>query len=139
MAKNIKKELPQVLVLKRQFQQRFPNGQMVSLYHSDHLNQFVTIPLDNSHFSTTTESIIDQLSNISEVDGIDTIVFEDLSELNINKECADIILEYITENPDAINIINNSDTKFLELLEIAVNVTMSEESESDTNMELTDQ
>jgi len=139
MAKHIKKDLPQVLVLKRQFIQRFPNGQMVALYHSDHLNQFVTVPLDNSQFSSNTvESVLERLNYISENDDVETLVFEDLSELNINKECADIMLEFIASQPELLEAIVVSDKKFLELLEQAVNLS-SDIPESESNQELEEQ
>lgn len=138
MAKHIKKDLPQVLVLKRQFIQRFPNGQMVALYHSEHLNQFVTVPLDNSQFSSTTESVLERLNYISENDDVETLVFEDLSELNINKECADIMLEFIISQPELLEAVVVSDKKFLELLEQAVNLS-SDITESESTQELIEQ
>jgi hypothetical protein len=138
MAKQIKKELPQVLVLKRKFIQRFPNGQMVALYHSENLNQFITVPLDNSQFSSTTESVIEQLNCISENDNVDTLMFDDLSELNINKECADIILTYISSKPEILESFVESDKKFLEILEQAVNI-QSDIMESDNKQELIEQ
>ena len=138
MAKHIKKELPQVLVLKRKFIQRFPNGQMVALYHSENLNQFITVPLDNSQFSSTTESVLDQLNCISENNNVETLMFDDLSELNINKECADIILSHISDKPEILESFVTSDKKFLEILEQAVNI-QSDIMESDNKQELTEQ
>ena len=139
MTKHTKKDLPQVLVLKRQFIQRFPNGQMVALYHSDHLNQFVTVPLDNSQFSTnTTESVFERLNYIFENDDVETLIFEDLSELNINKECADIMLGFIKAQPELLEAIASSDKKFLELLEHAVNLS-SDITEYESNQESTEQ
>lgn len=135
MAKK-RKDLPQVLILKRQYIQRFPNGQQVALYHSDVLDQFVTVPLDGSQFSNTTESIIDQLNDISANDITETLVFQDLSELTINKECADIILSYIELNEEITESITLSDINFLELLKIAVEST-SDVKESDIKQELT--
>ena len=135
MAKHIKKELPQVLVLKRKFIQRFPNGQMVALYHSENLNQFITVPLDNSQFSSTTESVLDQLNCISENNNVETLMFDDLSELNINKECADIILSHISDKPELLESFVTSDKKFLEILEQAVNI-QSDIMESDNKQEL---
>ena len=135
MAKHIKKELPQVLVLKRKFIQRFPNGQMVALYHSENLNQFITVPLDNSQFSSTTENMINRLNCISENDNVETLMFDDLSELNINKECADIILSHILDKPEILESFVASDKKFLEILEQAVNI-QSDIMESDNKQEL---
>lgn len=135
MAKK-RKDLPQVLILKRQYIQRFPNGQQVALYHSDVLDQFVTVPLDGSQFSNTTESVISQLKDISDSDISETLVFEDLSELTINKECADIILEYFENNKEISESINLSDTFFLDVLKKAVEST-SDVMESDTEQELT--
>jgi hypothetical protein len=136
MAKK-KQDLPQVLILKRAFIQRFPNGQQVALYHSDHLNQYITVPLDGSQFSNTTESIMDTLSQISETDNVQTILFDDLSELHINKECADVILNFLESNVGLIDQINTSDKNFLEILEQAVQIT-SDIMESDQQQELTE-
>jgi hypothetical protein len=136
MAKK-KQDLPQVLILKRAFIQRFPNGQQVALYHSDHLNQYITVPLDGSQFSNTAESIMDTLSQISETDNVQTILFDDLSELHINKECADVILNFLESNVGLIDQINTSDKNFLEILEQAVQIT-SDIMESDQQQELTE-
>jgi uncharacterized damage-inducible protein DinB len=132
------KELPQVLVLKRAYIQRFPNGQQVALYHSDALNQFVTVPLDGSQFSNTTESFIDQLTQISENDATDTLRFDDASELNINKECADIILNFITSNEEILEHLSISDKSFLEVLEQAVQIDKLDSLEEFEQQELTD-
>jgi hypothetical protein len=132
------KELPQVLVLKRAYIQRFPNGQQVALYHSDALNQFVTVPLDGSQFSNTTESFIDQLTQISENDATETLRFDDASELNINKECADIILNFITSNEEISEHLSISDKSFLEVLEQAVQIDKLDSLEEFEQQELTD-
>jgi hypothetical protein len=132
------KELPQVLVLKRAYIQRFPNGQQVALYHSDALNQFVTVPLDGSQFSNTTESFIDQLTQISENDATETLRFDDASELNINKECADIILNFITSNEEISEHLSISDKSFLEVLEQAVQIDKLDSVEEFEQQELTD-
>jgi hypothetical protein len=131
------KELPQVLVLKRAYIQRFPNGQQVALYHSDALNQFVTVPLDGSQFSNTTESFIDQLTQISENDATETLRFDDASELNINKECADIILNFITSNEEISEHLSISDKSFLEVLEQAVQIDKLDSVEEFEQQELT--
>jgi hypothetical protein len=131
------KELPQVLVLKRAYIQRFPNGQQVALYHSDALNQFVTVPLDGSQFSNTTESFIDQLTQISENDATETLRFDDASELNINKECADIILNFITSNEEISEHLSISDKSFLEVLEQAVQIDKLDSVEESEQQELT--
>lgn len=133
------KELPQVLVLKRAYIQRFPNGQQVALYHSDALNQFVTVPLDGSQFSNTTESFIDQLTQISENDATDTLRFDDASELNINKECADIILNFITSNEEILEHLSISDKSFLEVLEQAVQIDKLDSLDESDQQELTQQ
>ena len=116
------KELPQVLVLKRSYTQRFPNGQQVALYHSEALNQFITVPLDGSQFTNTTESIVEQLNLISNSNETQTLLFNDCSELNINKECADIILSFIESNEELKEHLLISDKSFLEVLEHAVQV-----------------
>ena len=108
---------------------------MVALYHSENLNQFITVPLDNSQFSSTTESVLDQLNCISENNNVETLMFDDLSELNINKECADIILSHISDKPEILESFVTSDKKFLEILEQAVNI-QSDIMESDNKQEL---
>jgi Zn-dependent M32 family carboxypeptidase len=112
------KELPQVLVLKRTFVQKFPNGQQVALYHSDLLDQYITVPLIDSQFKTTKESVIEILNRISDEDIVENITFLDESELNINKECADIILNSgkINEMTFLEELIS-SEKSFLSLLE----------------------
>ena len=134
------KELPQLLVLKRTFTQRFPNGQQVALYHSEALDQYITIPLDGSQFSNTTESVLEQLKQISQENIVESILFKDLSELNINKECADIILNYIDsgniQEEQLLSLID-SDKEFLNILESAVqNSQQDSEEESEEKQEL---
>lgn len=119
MIKN--KTLPQILILKRKFTQRFPNGYEVGLYYSDDLQQYISIPLQDSHIGITKESVLESLNNISEQDIIDNIQFQDSSELTLNKECADIVLNYIKEHDDDISL---SDKSFLEILSKA---TITEE------------
>lgn len=129
MSKNKNKDLPQVLVLKRAFIQRFPNGQQVALYHSEHLDQYITVPLDGSHFSNTTESFVQQLKQISEQNDTQTLLFNDLSELNINKECADIILSFLENNEEIKEHLSISDKSFLEVLEQAVQIETPDSTE----------
>lgn len=126
MAKH--KELPQILVLKRTFIQKFPNGQTVGLYHSESLDQYIAIPItDSIKEEQTTESIIHKLKYISDTNEIQTIMFEDLSELNINKECADIILGFINESETNIQ---KSDKEFLSVLKLATeNTEINKEQE----------
>jgi hypothetical protein len=134
MAKK-KTELPQVLILKRAFIQRFPNGQQVALYHSEHLNQYITVPLDGSQFTNTAESVIEKLNQIVESDSVQTLLFDDLSELHINKECAEVILSFLESHEELIDQINISDKNFLEVLEQAAQV-ISDITESDQQQEL---
>jgi hypothetical protein len=138
MSKSKHKDLPQVLVLKRSYIQRFPNGQQVALYHSDHLDQFITIPLDGSQFSNTTEAVIEKLNQISENNDTQTILFDDLSELNINKECADVILKFVESHEELIDHLIISDKSFLEVLEQAAQI-ISDITESDQQQELIEQ
>jgi hypothetical protein len=129
MTKTLHKDLPQVLILKRTYVQRFPNGQQVALYHSEHLHQFITVPLDGSSFSNTTESVLEKLTQISENDDIGVIIFDDQSELNINKECADVILNFINNNEELAEELHVSDKSFLEILEQAAQLQSTDLSE----------
>ena len=136
--KKIHKDLPQILILKRTYVQRFPNGQQVALYHSEHLDQFITVPLDGSQFSSTTESVLEKLTQISENDDIGVIIFNDSSELNINKECADVILSFINNNEELAEQLHVSDKSFLEILEQAAQLQSTDLSEeSGQQQELT--
>jgi len=138
MTKTIHRDLPQVLILKRTYIQRFPNGQQVALYHSEHLNQYITVPLDGSQFSNTSESVLEKLTQISENDDIQSIIFNDLSELNINKECADVILNFISNNEELAEQLHVSDKSFLEILEQAAQLESTDLSEeSGQQQELT--
>jgi hypothetical protein len=138
MTKTIHRDLPQVLILKRTYIQRFPNGQQVALYHSEHLNQYITVPLDKSQFSNTSESVLEKLTQISENDDIQSIIFNDLSELNINKECADVILNFISNNEELAEQLHVSDKSFLEILEQAAQLESTDLSEeSGQQQELT--
>lgn len=138
MTKTLHKDLPQVLILKRTYIQRFPNGQQVALYHSEHLNQFITVPLDGSQFSNTTESVLEKLNQISENDDVGVIIFDDSSELNINKECADVILNFINSNEELAEQLQVSDKSFLGILEQAAQSQSSDLSEeSEKQQELT--
>jgi ethanolamine ammonia-lyase small subunit len=138
MTKTIHRDLPQVLILKRTYIQRFPNGQQVALYHSEHLNQYITVPLDGSKFSNTSESVLEKLTQISENDDIQSIIFNDLSELNINKECADVILNFISNNEELAEQLHVSDKSFLEILEQAAQLESTDLSEeSGQQQELT--
>jgi ethanolamine ammonia-lyase small subunit len=138
MTKTIHRDLPQVLILKRTYIQRFPNGQQVALYHSEHLNQYITVPLDGSKFSNTSESVLEKLTQISENDDIQPIIFNDLSELNINKECADVILNFISNNEELAEQLHVSDKSFLEILEQAAQLESTDLSEeSGQQQELT--
>lgn len=138
MTKKIHKDLPQVLILKRTYIQRFPNGQQVALYHSEHLDQFITVPLDRSGFSNTSESVLEKLNQISENDDIGAIMFNDSSELNINKECADVILNFINNHEELAEQLHVSDKSFLEILEQAAQLQSTDLSEeSGQQQELT--
>ena len=68
------------------------------------------------------------------------ILFKDLSELNINKECADIILNYIDSGniqEEQILSLIDSDKEFLNILESAVqNSQQDSEEESEEKQEL---
>ena len=116
------KSLPQLLLLKRKFITNFPNGYQVGLYYSDDLKQFISIPLQDSVTNITKESIIEQLQTISNDDVVDTIRFNDNSELNVNKEISDLVIEYHNNNDMSTFNFEESDTKFLELLSQATSI-----------------
>lgn len=125
---NKKKDLPQVLLLKKKYLYNFPNGQSVGLYYSDHLNQYITVMVENSP-ALKIESIINTLHGISEKDETDTVVFEDTSELNINKECADLVLNYIEKNQELLESISTSEGSFLEILKQASEALIESDEE----------
>lgn len=108
------KDLPQILMLQRVFIQKTPQGQQVALYHSDSLDHYIAIAIQEK--SITKESIIEELQLISQTEISNSITFKDDSSLTINKECADFILTSDLE----LENIEESDKEFLTFLEKAV-------------------
>lgn len=108
------KDLPQILMLKRVFIQKTPQGQQIALYHSDSLDHYIAIPLPEKQI--TKESILEELKEISLTEISNQIEFKDDSSLTINKECADFILNSELE----LENIEESDKEFLTFLEKAV-------------------
>lgn len=108
------KVLPATLLLKKKISQRL-NDIEVGLYQSDDLNQTIVI---TSQMLLKTESIGDTLKSISENNCIQSLVFEDETSLNIDKTCADLVLEYIEKNPN--EDICSSQKTFLYVLSKAI-------------------
>lgn len=94
----VNRELPQILILKRKYIQKFPNNFDVGVYYSEDLKQYIPISLQGSNPIIRKEEVINTLKSITEESEIVTLMFDDSSELNVNKNCADIILPYILEN-----------------------------------------
>ena len=114
------KDPPATLVLNKKYVQQFPNGQKVVIYNCPALNKNLTLTFDNTGLQLTesTFSILDKLRTINE---IETIYFKDGSELNINEECSNNILELyniLEEGKEYFEeYIEESSSNFLKILE----------------------
>lgn len=116
------KDFPGTLILQRKSISQFPNGPKVALYYADKIKKYFTVTLEDSQLQS--EEFLNILENVDEE--VTEISFNDESTLNINKECSDIVLEYLnninTEEKQILEqYILESSTNFLEVLEIAVN------------------
>jgi hypothetical protein len=102
MANNTRKSAPKdppvLLVMRRKSIRQFPDGQRVALYFIDKLNKFVSVPFDSKGnvsltFEETEEpSILDQLEEIVSESVSKRIVFEDGSNMLVDKFIANDVL-----------------------------------------------
>ena len=135
MAKMTKKPTPKdppvLLVMRRKSIRQFPNGQRVALYFIDKLNKYVSVPYDdNGNMSLTIEDfededgIIEQLENIVNENVSKRIIFEDGSNMLVDKFIANEVLWiYDNLNDDNKNEIQElakrSKDEFKKIIEFA--------------------
>lgn len=123
MSKKIKQP-PPYLQFRLVTIQNFPNDQKVALYFCEQLHKYFSINYgkDGLQLMESDFSIIDKLKNIDEVE---PFYFNDGSTLNIDKQCADHIIEVyedLTEGKsDFQEYILESDKHFLSILNYSVN------------------
>ena len=119
---------PATLMLQLKSVQPFPNGQKVALYFSPALKQYFSFVYGKNGIISEEFSFIEKLKQIEEVE---SVIFNDGSSLNINKECAERILniyESLEENKyDFEEYIIDSETNFLNALEYSVNKQKKED------------
>lgn len=99
--KSAPKDPPVLLVMRRKSIRQFPDGQRVALYYIDKLNKFVSVPFDSKGNVSLTfeefedeveEGIIEQLETIVNESVSKRIVFEDGSNLLVDKFLANEVL-----------------------------------------------
>lgn len=118
------KSPPQNIVFGLVSVQPFPKNQKVALYFSKELKKYFSMSYGKNgiELSESDFSIIDKLKNIDEVEPLH---FNDGSTLNIDKQCADNIIEVyedLTEGKsDFQEYILESDKHFLSILNYSVN------------------
>lgn len=135
MTKMTKKSAPQdppvLLVMRRKSIRQFPNGQRVALYFIDKLNKYVSVPYDDKGNMSLTieeyeyeESIIEQLENIVNESVSKRIVFEDGTNMLVDKFLANEVL-WIYENLNEDNrvqiqeLAKKSKDEFKKIVEFA--------------------
>lgn len=117
------RDFPGTLILQRKSISQFSNGPKVALYYSDKLKKYFTVTLDEKQ-QLQSEDFLNILEDFDE--DVTEISFNDDTKLNINKECSNLVLEYlnninIEEKEILEQYILESSDNFLEVLEIAVN------------------
>ena len=114
-------EAPQSLVLQLKYVQNFPNNQKVALYYAPTIKQFFSFVYNKGALYEDC-SIIEKLIGI---DDIETVEFTDGSSLNINKECAENILDIYNiledQKEEFEQYISSSEENFLSALQYSVN------------------
>jgi len=107
------KDPPQTLILNKKYIQQLPNNQKVVIYHCPILKKNFSFLYDKNglQLSESEISIIDILKNISE---IQTIYFDDGSQINIDEKCSSNILELY-------NVLEEGHKEFEEYLTISEN------------------
>lgn len=135
MANNTRKSAPKdppvLLVMRRKSIRQFPNGQRVALYFIDKLNKYVSVPYDDKGNMSLTiedfedeENIIEQLEEIVNESVSKRIVFEDGSNMLVDKFIANDVL-WIYENLNEDNrvqieeLAKKSKNEFKKIIEFA--------------------
>lgn len=117
------KDPPQTLILNKKYIQQLPNNQKVVIYNCPTLKKNFSLLYDNKGYqlSESDSSVFDKLKNVEEVE---TLYFKDGSELNINRECSQSILELyenMEEHQELEEYLMESQQNFLNLLKYSVN------------------
>nr|QMP82945.1 MAG: hypothetical protein [Caudoviricetes sp.] len=119
--KRVLAEAPTTLMLQLKYVQPFPNGQKVALYFCPTIKKFFSFVYGKEGIIAEEDfSIIEKLKSISD---IESIHFNDGSNLNINEECASKILELYESSENKFEFeeyILESETNFLNALEYSV-------------------
>lgn len=129
--KSASQDPPVLLVMRRKSIRQFPNGQRVALYFIDKLNKYVSVPYDDKGNMSLTieeyvyeESIIEQLENIVNESVSKRIVFEDGTNMLVDKFLANEVL-WIYENLNEDNrvkiqeLAKKSKDEFKKIVEFA--------------------
>jgi hypothetical protein len=96
------KEPPVLLVMRRKSIRQLSNGQKVALYYVDKLKKYVTVPFDSKgSMSLTVEDFVEEdfvpviqhLQEIVSNNNTKRLVFEDGSNMLVDKFVANVVLE----------------------------------------------
>lgn len=123
MKENNIKDLPNTLIFRKKGVQQFPGNQKVALYYCESLKKYFSITYNKNGIGLTESeySLIEDLKNLEEVQEIS---FENGISLNVNKDCADLIIdlyESLYEGKEEFeNFIKESDQNFLNVLTYSV-------------------
>lgn len=116
-------ELPSTLVFNKKGVQNFPNNQKVALYYCESLKKYFSIAYNKSglELMESDNSFIEKLRILEEVE---PIYFEDGSSLNIDKDCAQSIIDVYDslseEQQEFEEFILESEKNFLSILKYSV-------------------
>lgn len=125
ISESYKSDPPSTIILQRQSITQFPNGQKCALYYADSIKQYIIIPYEKAIWTPMKEDIYDILVTLKDSEEINTITFNDNSELNIDRDCILPILELyesseIEEQYLIKHIISESSSNYLKILDYAL-------------------
>ncbi len=123
MKENNIKDLPNTLIFQKKGVQQFPGNQKVALYYCESLKKYFSITYNKTGIGLT-ESEYSLIEDLKKLEEVQEISFENGISLNVNKDCADLIIdlyESLSEGKEEFeNFIKESDQNFLNLLAYSV-------------------
>jgi hypothetical protein len=123
MQGGVLKDPPQTLILNRKYIQQLPNNQKVVIYHCPNLKRDFSLLYTKTglQLSESEFSIVEVLRNLKEVE---TVQFNDGSEINIDEECSLNILKLYDSleegHKDMEEYLTTSENNFLKVLKYSV-------------------
>lgn len=121
---SIIKDPPQTLILQKKAIQQFPNNQKVVLYYCEALKKYFSFTYDKNGMGLTESVNIKLVDKLKLIEEVEPVLFFDGSALNIDKECAEHILDLydsLSEGKEEFeDYIEESKSNFLEILKYSV-------------------